>query len=124
MLAKAQTVAMIALMDELSARYEVLPPRSFVIPEYAFGEMATDCDVSMETLRGEFGNGTIVLVGTNDPSMDGCPCDGEHVRYAGVRADGMIIPPITSGTFEEVLLVPDEAQWANAQPIDPEAFAL
>lgn len=124
MLAKAQTVAMIALMDELSAEFEVLPPRSFVIPEYAFAEMATDCDVSMDELRQEFGNGTVVLVGTNDPSMDGCPCDGEHVRYASVRADGMIVPPITSGTFEEVLLVPEEARWESATAIDPEAFAL
>lgn len=124
MLAKAQTAAMIALMDELSAEFEVLPPRSFVIPDYALREMATDCGVSMETLRGEFGNGTVALVGTLDPRMDGCPCDHEHVRYASVRADGMIVPPITSGTFEEILLVPEEAQWENATAIDPEAFAL
>lgn len=124
MLAKAQTVAMIALMDELSAEFEVLPPRMFTLPDEAFDEFLESGELSFAQVREMFGNGTMVLVGTNDPSMADCPCDEPHVRYTSVRADGKMIPPITSGTFEEVLLVPEEARWESAQPIDPEAFAL
>jgi hypothetical protein len=95
---------------------------------------ATNADPQLEPLTPilraveDAENGTLLYVGVTPPDspLADCECDHEHVVYGIVRADGLGLPPVMSGTVEEMFaaMLTGVPGWEDAEPVDAGTFVI